>query len=359
MRALTLAYVSVREVRNLEAMDIEPGKRFNVIHGDNGQGKTNTLEAMYIVCTSRSFRATRSSDVIRRGATQASIRATIREEDAGREQSVGLEGNLRTLRIDGAKPRSSAVYASRTPVVVFSPASLALTMGSSKERRALLDRVGLYADASTLEEVTSYTHALRTRQRVLEERGVRARDLEDWEALVVRHGLGVMKARKGAADRLLEEARDVFERIGLTGTKLEGDYRATAPQNEEAYRAELARSRPRDASRRSASIGPHRDDLVLELGAMPTRTTASQGQHRALVLALKAAEVRVIGRQRGVEPILLLDDVSSELDARRTTAFFGYLADQRGQIFLTTTRPELLALEDRVDFRIVSGRVVP
>jgi DNA replication and repair protein RecF len=357
MLPLTLVHLSVRDVRNLEALDVEPGPRFNVIHGDNGQGKTNTIEAIYLVATSRSFRTTRASDAVRHAAPHASVRASIREGGLARDQSVGIEAGLRTLRIDGARPRSSAEYASRTPVVVFSPPALALTTGSSRERRVLLDRVALYANPASLEEVTAYQRAIRERQRAMEERGVHARDLTDWEEVVVRHALEVMSARTRAAELVLAEAQTVFERIAGARV-LTGRYEPSAPLDAEAYRAELVRSRPRDMRRRSASIGPHRDDLLLEIAAMPARTTASQGQHRALVLALKIAELTVIGRARGALPILLLDDVSSELDVDRTRALFEYLANRPGQVFLTTTRPELIALHDeRADFRIVNGRL--
>jgi DNA replication and repair protein RecF len=367
VRPLAIERLAVRDVRNLESIDLEPGARFNVVHGDNGQGKTNLVEAIYFVATSRSFRTARAGELLRRTADAASVRAKIVEDGGTREQSVGIaSANAnRTLRIDGVRPRSSAIYAAKTPVVVFSPSSLVLTTGSSRERRTLLDRVSLYVDAASLDAVTAYQRALRERQRALEERGVHARDLEEWEELVVRHGVAVMNAREAAANAVLAEARHAFERIAPRSVSFAGAYVPSAPRDASEYRAELERSRPRDLRRRSASVGPHRDDLALDVAEMPSRSTASQGQHRALVLALKAAEVAVIGRARDVRPILLLDDVSSELDADRTTALFGFLAEQRGQVFLTTTRPELIprALGDendanaRVDVRIVAGRV--
>jgi len=368
VRPLAIARLAVRDLRNLASIDVEPGPRFNVVHGDNGQGKTNLIEAIYLVATSKSFRTSKTAEMIRRGEPHASVRATVDEDGMRREQSIGLSAlrGTRTLRFDGARPPSAAVYAARTPVVVFSPSSLTLSMGSSRERRALLDRVALYVEPASFAEVASYQRAIRERQRALEDRGVRAPDLEEWEELVVRHGLAVMRARQTAADAVLEQAKPAFERIAAPGLMFAGAYLATAPTDPERYRASLAQSRPRDFRRKSASVGPHRDDLVLELAGMAARTTASQGQHRALVLALKAAEVAVIGGARDVRPILLLDDVSSELDAGRTSALFAFLASQRGQVFLTTTRPELIprdlagdedSVSGRVDFRIVEGRL--
>ena len=372
MRPLAIVRLAVRDARNLEAIDVEPGARFNVVHGDNGQGKTNLIEAIYWMATSRSFRTTKATEILRRdaagGAEAANVRATVDEDGTRREQTVGIaaRGGGRLLRIDGVRPVNAAAYAAKTPVVVFSPSSLTLSMGGSRERRALLDRVALYVEPASFVDLTSYQRALRERQRALEVRGVRAPDLEEWEELVVRHGLAVTRARAAASNAVLGDAKPAFERIATPDLAFGGSYASSAPPEPEAYRRALAESRPRDLRRKSASVGPHRDDLVLEVGGMAARTTASQGQHRALVLALKAAELAVIGRARGVRPILLLDDVSSELDEDRTEALFAFLASQRGQVFLTTTRPELIPRDlgrgedparDRVDFRIVAGRL--
>src|SRR5436305_1621136 len=166
MNPLAIVRLAVRDVRNLESVDVDPAPRFNVIHGDNGQGKTNLIESIYLVATSKSFRATKTAEVVRRDVAQASVRATIDEDGSKREQSVGLETRgQRHLRIDGTRPKSSAVYAAKTPVVVFLPASLTLTMGSSKERRTLLDRVSLYVEPASLVEVASDQRAIRERQR--------------------------------------------------------------------------------------------------------------------------------------------------------------------------------------------------
>jgi DNA replication and repair protein RecF len=135
-------------------------------------------------------------------------------------------------------------------------------------------------------------------------------------------------------------------------------------EDADVARRELAARRERDAHRPSASFGPHKDELLLELGGYAARGSASQGQHRALTLALKAAETACIAGVRGVEPILLLDDVSSELDGKRTAALFAFLARSRGQIFLTTTRRDLIVTPeipaaDRHDFRLVGGALEP
>jgi DNA replication and repair protein RecF len=359
VHSLAIEALSLRAFRNIDAVDLTPGARFNVISGDNGQGKTNLLEAIYVVSTSRSFRASKPGDVVMHGSEVASVRARVREDGEAREQSMGLKVGARAARIDGKRPASLAAYAVRTPVVVFHPGEVALSMGSGGERRRLLDRIALFVRASSMDDLDRYARAMRERQRALETRGVGAADVVHWEELMVRHGVAVMDVRAEAASHLAAAAVPAFERIATPGLAFAVGYTPGAPRDADQYRASLASSRAVDLRRGGARVGPHRDDLALLIDGRPVRGVASQGQHRATVLALKSAELHVVGTARGARPILLLDDVSSELDRARTAALFVFLREQRGQVFLTTTRPELIELEgaERTDFRVQSGRI--
>jgi len=351
--------VQLRTFRNIARADVELGTRFNVIAGDNGQGKTNFLEALYVVATSKSFRTAKMNELVGFGAELASVRANVREDEDLRVQSVGLKTGQRLVRIDEKRPPSLAAYAVRTPIVVFHPAEIALSQGSSSERRKLLDRTALYLTPQSMIDNESYSRAVKERQRALETRGVNASDLGEWEELAVRHGLAVMEHRARAAELLAEHAKTAFARIGAPELRFDAGYAPSAPRDEGAFRDALRDKRPADMRRGSASIGPHRDDLALSLDGRPVRGVASQGQHRAVTLSLKSAEIDVVGSARGARPILLLDDVSSELDRARTAALFAFLRDQRGQVFLTTTRPELIDTggddSARRDFTIEAG----
>jgi DNA replication and repair protein RecF len=225
----------------------------------------------------------------------------------------------------------------------------------------MLDRLALYVRPASMDDLERYTRATRARQRSLDTRGPSAPDAEHWEELMVRHGVAVMDVRAEAAERLAGSAVEAFARIAAPGLTLSVSYAASAPRDADEYRGVLTASRAIDARRGGASRGPHRDDLALAIDGRPVRGVASQGQHRAVVLSLKSAEIRVVGEARGARPVLLLDDVSSELDRSRTAALFAFLREQHGQVFLTTTRPELIEIqgEERVDFRVLSGRIVP
>ena len=362
MRPLHVAHLQVRAFRNLAAVDLEPGERFNVVSGDNGQGKTNLLESLYVAATSKSFRTSKMNELVGFGADLASVRATVADDFESRVQSVGLKPGARLVRIDDKRPASLAAYAVRTPIVVFHPGEMTLSMGASGERRRLLDRTSLFIAPQSMADLDAYTRAMKERQRALETRGASASDLSTWETLVVRHGLLVMGHRARAAELVSERAILAFSRIAAPELVLTAGYAASAPSDEAAFREALESRRTSDMHRGSAGIGPHRDDLSLAIDGHPVRGVASQGQHRAVTLALKSAEIEVVGQVRGVRPILLLDDVSSELDRVRTAALFSFLREQRGQVFLTTTRPELIDTGAdrgaRRDFVVKSGEVV-
>ena len=179
---------------------------------------------------------------------------------------------------------------------------------------------------------------------------------------MVRHGREVHARRAESASLLGSAAEVAFGRIAAPGMGFQARYAPASPDDPSEFREALAKSRTSDARRGSASVGPHRDDLLLSLDGRPMRGVASQGQHRTVVLALKAAEVEVIARSKSIRPLLLLDDVSSELDRERTSALFAYLQGQEGQVFLSTTRPELIELRGsggapRRDFTVRGGVV--
>lgn len=354
---LAIGAVCIRNLRNLRAVDMIPGPRLNVLSGDNGQGKTNAIEAIYLAATSRSFRTANLRDVVTRGEADGSVRIDV----GGRTQTLALRGGMRSMRLDGKRPASSVGFAAKTPVVAFSPSELALTMGPGKERRKLLDRIAVYTSPAAAEETLRYAHALKCRQRALEARGAKSADLDAWEEIVVRHGLEVMKQRDETARRVVDSARAAFAEIGASEHDLGGAYVPAAPRDPREYASLLRATRDVDARKRAASAGPHRDDLVLTLGGAPARGYASQGQHRAIVLAIKAAELVLVTEARGERPILLLDDVSSELDRTRGAALLAFLDKQEGQVFVTTTRPELIetAARGRTDFAVRDGKITP
>jgi len=348
--------------RNIASASIEPVAGLNLIWGDNGQGKTSILEALYAVATTRSFRTDKLAQAVRTGDEQARVAVSVSEGSFVRELSLKLGLRGRSVELDGKRPKTLASYAVRTPVVVFHPRDLELVTGAAGERRRLLDRLILYADPQGAEAARRYAEALKDRQRLLDTRGVSASELGDFESVAAEHGARFARARFEATERLVPALLTAFRSVTPPGLELVVSYAPGGSQNARDFEAELRARRQEDWRRGRASFGPQRDELGLQIDGRAARSDASQGQQRLLSLSLKLAELRCIEDMRHVHPVLLLDDVSSELDASRTESVLSLLEASQGQIFVTTTRPELfrtgsLASLDRAEFRVSEGRV--
>ncbi len=356
--------VVLSEFRNFSRAVFEPTARLNVISGDNGQGKTSLLEALYFVATTKSFRTERMPTLIRHGASEAWVRAELLEASHAREQVATLSPGARRGLLDGKRPKRLVDYAQRTPIVAFHPGDLELVAGASSVRRRLLDRVALFVDAGGYDRKSRYERALKERQRALEERGERAPDLDAYELLAAEEGARYQLARVRAAEALIELIGPQFARLAPAGLRLEVRYVQGGSTLVQDFQRELLARRSKDRLRRAPSYGPGKDDLELTLGQSLARSHASQGQQRILTLALKLAELGCISRARGFPAVLLLDDVSSELDPSRTGAVYEVLRTSASQVFVTTTRPELFPTPDaqgseRQDFTIESGTLRP
>ncbi len=370
---LRLEAVAIADFRNLHRVELSPAARVNIIAGDNGQGKTSILEALYFLATSRSFRTSRLGDLVRHGCSSASVRGRFREHcpeqsRLPRRQNAAISEGKRILRVDDNPPESLRQYAVLSPVVIFEPGQTALSHGPASTRRLLLDRIALYTQPDFGMHRTRYGHALRARGRLLarsaEHGASSSAELDAFESLLASHGAALTQGRRKASEQLGGQLGDVFEHIAAASLRLAATYRSGGSESAEQASEALCRNRASDARRKATGFGPHRDDLELRLDGHPARVVGSQGQHRAVALALKVAELRCIAEARGVEPLLLLDDVSSELDADRTRALFALLATAPSQIFLSTTRPELISTADfsgseRQDLVVERGVVGP
>lgn len=350
--------------RNLEDAKLEPHERINLVCGDNGQGKTALLESIYVLATSKSFRAARPREAVRHGESTFSVRARIADHrdtlpPVEHSQVATFAKGAMHLRLDENPPDSLASYARRTPVVVFHPDELQLSTGPAALRRRLLDRMALHLSPGALRSAARYARAIRARHELLRRPSTPEAELAAFETIAADEGAALTRARADAAEHFAPRLLEAFASIAAPDLELVARYVPGGSSEAERMQQELYVRRSGDSRSKSATFGPHRDELAFILDGHPVRQVASQGQHRAIALAIKAGESATIASSAGVWPIQLLDDISSELDPARTEALFRFLEETRGQLFITGTREALLKAalggQNHKLFRMVRG----
>jgi DNA replication and repair protein RecF len=356
--------LELRDFRNYAAAEVELADGLTVVAGPNGAGKTNLLEALYFGCTARSPRTSNERELVRRGGDGvARVVLRLAGEDGEHRLEVGFEpGEAKHLRVDDNPVDSLSAIDARPLVSVFLPERLELVKGAPAARRAHLDQVVAALWPNRAETRTAYSRALAQRNALV----ARIRSgmagsaaLDAWDSELARHGMRLMEDRAEAVDALRPLFADLAGRLGLPG-EAELRYRPrSAAADAEGLAAELSERRAADLERGFTAHGPHRDELQLLLGGAPLRAYGSQGQQRAALLALLFAERALLEAHRARPPLMLLDDVMSELDAERRELLAGLLRSG-GQAVITTTEPEHVpgaALAGGGLIRVENGRV--
>jgi DNA replication and repair protein RecF len=359
MRVLAL---EVAQFRNLLPAVIEPHPRFNVLAGDNGQGKTNVLEAIYLLGTLRSFRAAKTEEMVQFGpegaAPRATARARVSKLGVERLLEVALSPGHKQARVDGKGARAGDYFGGFN-VVLFAPEDLRLPRGAPSGRRRFLDRAIWNAHPAYLAEAQTYDRVLKSRNALLRDNGP-ADLLDVYDEQLARAAVPLVQRRRSLVEELRPLTEHAFARVTQTGLRLEMDYETELDISNihDSMLNRLHNDMRKDRARGATSSGPHADDLDLVLDGKSAKLYASQGQLRAIVLALKIAEIEYLRAKLGDAPVLLLDDVSSELDPTRNAQLFDFLRSVPCQAFITTTHPQhVLLSEDRLDFRVVAGRI--
>jgi DNA replication and repair protein RecF len=290
-----------------------------------------------------------------------------------RTYELALTPGGRQVRLDGKAVRPASRYFGGFQVVLFAPEDLTVARGAPAERRSFLDRAVFQRTPEYLGEAQDYDRVLRSRNAVLRARhssGPRdaAGLLAVYDQKLAELGGRRVHRRRRLVEELSPRLRAAFAAISRTDLEASARYApawlpAGADLNDEAslvqgLAAALAQARPADLARAVTTVGPHRDDLELTLGGRSAGAFASQGQLRALILAWKIAELELLTETHGEAPILLLDDVSSELDPQRNEYLFDFLRSKKTQVAITTTHPRhVLASSPRVDYEVHSGDV--
>lgn len=347
----------LRDFRNLAELTLAPDSRFNIIEGANGQGKTNLLESIYFLAALRSFRALRNAAIVRTGADEAQCEAWIDRGGVRREVSIAIGPRARRIRLNGNTVRRLGDFFGTVNAVAFTPEDVAVMRGSPGDRRAFIDRMIFNAHPGFAVEMAEYETALKNRNALVRDGEVRDRSLlEVYDHQLARCAAVIARRRIDWLEALREPFAATFDEIFGGGVGASVSYRPSFLDDEtpddpgdaglaSAMRDALEASLRRDLQRGHTTVGPHRDDFDGAIDGRSAREYASQGQHRSYVLSLKITEIRLSTERNGHSPILLLDDVSSELDPARNARLFEFLSSIDGQVFITTTDAAFVRLD--------------
>ena len=359
---MRLISLSLRNYRNYDWLDLEPSPQLNVFLGRNGQGKTNLLESIALLALSSSPRARREVELIGPVADQARVEGVVERGGRQRQVRIDLERTAQTrakrrIVVDG-QPRRAVDLPGTFGVVLFWPDDLNLAKAGPEHRRRLLNQMLVQIEPGYARSLSHYTRVVEQRNHLLrrvQAQEAAASELEVWDLELCRFATQLVEARAGAAVELAAGAAVAHESIA-PGETLELRYLGPPDDLAEA----IAQARSDDVRRGVTTVGPHRDDLAITLAGRDTRAYASQGQQRTAVVAIKLAEAQVVGRRAGEPPVLLLDDVLSELDADRRQQLLKHLGEG-AQVVVTSVEadpfPQDVIGRSRV-LRIAQGRVL-
>jgi len=362
--------LKVRHFRNLSSIETSFTPGLNLIVGQNAQGKTNLLEAIYLLVTGRSFRTTNEVELVpweRSDYVGTMVRADIRKASGAEQLGFYFDGKNKQVIVDGTPIQRLTHLVGRLNAVLFTPADLLLVRGAPSLRRRFLDIAIGQTNRLYLETLQQYQQVLRNRNTMLklaarEMSQAQAVQLDVYDEQLATTGAQIILERRRSLDEISHSAAEHYHRIAGGSEQLRLVYEPDVspegeqPQPETAlnFQRILQKSRADDLRRLSTGRGPHRDDFHFEISGHAARQFASQGQQRSAVLALKFAEMDYLLAHTGERPLLLLDDVISELDDQRRAALLESL-DPEVQTFITTT--DVVSLEQvKADMLVLKMR---
>jgi DNA replication and repair protein RecF len=334
-----LAHLRLRDFRNYPRLDADFAPGFHLLLGGNAQGKTNILEAIYLMATLRSFRGVGGAQMVRHEAKGYFAGGSVVSEGQ-HEIKMYWSASERKLSLDGRPVNKLSDYLGVLRAVVFCTEDLQLIKGTARIRRRFLDLLLTQTHGNYLPLLQRYTRALRARNALLKSRPGGTPDeaaLDSFSAELVKLGNELIRLRRELAPKLSPLARLAYRRISHDAEELRVEYQ---PSVKKDFAVELAQARRREQTLRATLIGPHRDELQLLLNGRSAAQFGSEGQKRTLAIALKMAQAEYLTGIHGSAPVLLIDDVMGELDAQRRRGFLPLLEgaqQSRGQVFMTAT----------------------
>ena len=339
--------LALKNFRNYESLDLSFGKGINILYGDNAQGKTNVLEAVYLCATTRSHRRSKDKEMIRFGQEESHLRMQVMREEISHKVDMHLRrSKSKGIAIDGIPVKRSGELLGLAHIICFSPEDLSMIKNGPAERRRFLDMELCQMSRVYLHDIGKYNRIVNQRNNLLRQISFEPSlksTLDIWDEQMVSCGVRVIAQRQAFIDKLNERTQAVHAGITAGKEHLEIVYRPNVTAS--LFAEKLADSRDMDLRMKMTGTGPHRDDFAFMLGDIDLRKFGSQGQQRTAALSLKLAEIDFVRETSGDQPVLLLDDVMSELDSSRQNDLIRSMQDI--QTIITCT-----GLEDLIRHRM-------
>ena len=346
--------------RSYENLELNFPKGITILYGDNGQGKTNVIEAIYLLCTGRSHRTNRENDMINFDRNWSRIRIENMQRD-GRHtvDMVMARGQKKRILVNGLAISRISEILGQLSGVIFSPEDLDLVKEGPKMRRRFMDIELSQVSKSYFYALNDYNKVLEQRNSLLKETKKES-DLFVWDTLLAQRAVPIIKARREFCKRLVVKVKEMHKYLSSNKEELICIYKDAVNESEDIEAAMLElleKNRENDIKRGFTTVGPHKDDIIIKLGETDLRYFGSQGQQRTATLALKLTELEMMKEDLGEYPVLLLDDVLSELDPTRQKMLLDKIKEV--QTIITVAQPVEIFKDMNVNyFRVEKGKVI-
>lgn len=357
---MILKSVALSHFRNYDDLYMEFDKGTNILYGDNAQGKTNVLESIYVSGTTKSHKGSKDRELIQFGQEEAHIRTIVEKGGLDYQIDMHLKKNKsKGIAINRMPIKRASELFGILNIVFFSPEDLNIIKNGPSERRRFLDVELCQLDKIYLYNLTKYNKVLNQRNRLLKDISFRPELLDTlavWNMQLIEYGRKIIRARKEFVEELNGIVYEIHKKI--SGNKEELVLKYEPDVLEENLEQELARCREKDLKFGQTSVGPHRDDLCFMIQEIDVRKFGSQGQQRSCALSLKLSEIELVKKSIRETPVLILDDVLSELDSNRQNFLLNSIHDIQ-TVITCTGLDEFVRNRFEINkiFKVVSGTV--
>lgn len=354
--------IELKDFRNYKELRTSFSKNVNIFLGNNAQGKTNLLEGIYLNAMAKSFKTTKDKELIRFGEEFCKIKtiAFFDDDEHSTEIVINKEGK-KGVKLDGVKINRTSELLERIFIIIFSPEDLKIVKDEPEKRRKFIDRELCQIKPGYYNDLNNYKRVLKQRNTYLKEDRIESSILDIWDHELARYGSKVIERRNEFIKRINEISKEIHKNISGGKENLELNYEPNisfSSELESDFYEIISSTRNDDIRNRTTGRGPHKDDLKISADGIDLRKYGSQGQQRTAALSLKLSEIKLIEEEMGEKPILLLDDVLSELDNDRQNFLIHSLGGN--QLFITTTDISgkvARQLPEGKVFKITSGQI--